>query len=132
MDAERRPLLAKGVTGTSSDTRLTAASQDARRSDPERTGYRGTGIYPSVVAGIVVGLALLLFLAQNTDDVSLQWAFWDTTASLSVVVLGAFMLGVAFAVLVGTVWRWRRRRRLREADELERLRAAETSHSPGG
>ena len=94
-----------------------------RRREQREHGYRGTGVWFSVVVALLVAAAFLVFVAQNTDGVNVQWTVWDVNVSLAAVVFGAMLLGSALTLALGAIWRIRHRRRLRERDELKRLRA---------
>jgi len=94
---------------------------EPKRKERER-GYRGTGIWFSVVVALLVAAAFLVFVAQNTDSVRVQWTVWDVGVSLAAVVFGAMLLGSALTLAIGAIWRIRHRRRLREREELQRLR----------
>ena len=83
----------------SPSSRGRAPSPSASRSakEPER-GYRGTGIWFSVVVALLVAAAFLVFVAQNTDGVNVQWTVWDVDVSLAAVVFGAMLLGSALTL----------------------------------
>ena len=83
----------------------------------------GIGVWATVVAALLVAAAFLVFVAQNTDRVHVQWTAWDVHVSLAAVVFGAMLLGSALTLLSAAIWRVGRRRRLREREELHRLRA---------
>jgi uncharacterized integral membrane protein len=107
------------------------AEQDERveetpAAEPERPQrvYRGTGVYGAVVLGIVLATAIVVFVAQNTEGVRIQWIVWEASVALASLVLAAMLLGVVLAVIVGWIWRRRQRRIRSEREELERLRAA--------
>jgi uncharacterized integral membrane protein len=84
--------------------------------------YRGTGIMWTALA-LIVALALLVAIAfQNTHDVVFDFLLWDTQLPLILILLITFGLAVVASETIGFIWRHRRRRRLRERDELKRLR----------
>jgi uncharacterized integral membrane protein len=62
----------------------------------------------------VLGIGLIAFIVQNTDDVSFDWLFWTFTAPLwlmlLITALVAFVIG-QFALM----WRRHRRRAARRA-----------------
>src|SRR4051812_32644306 len=91
--------------------------------------YAGTGIWPVVVAGLVITTAVVIFVAQNAHAVRLHFLWVDFRASPAVLVLATAVIAVAGAVTAGAVWRRRRRRILSEREELEALRA--TTGAPG-
>ena len=73
--------------------------------------------------GLIVALALLVIVAfQNTQDVRFEFLWFDAQFPLILILLITFGLAVLASESIGFVWRHRRRRRLRERDELKRLR----------
>lgn len=98
-------------------------AQAEKRPREERV-YRGTGIYGSAVFGFLLAVATIIFIAQNTESVTIEWLVWDLSISLAAVVLAAMLLSVLLGIPIGLVWRRRRRRMLKEREELERLRSA--------
>jgi uncharacterized integral membrane protein len=93
-----------------------------RKRDEPGTPYKSTGIWPQVVAGLVLGTAIVVFVAQNTRRIALHFLWLDFRTSPAVLVLATGLLSVAGSVIVGAAVRIRRRRILREREELERLR----------
>jgi uncharacterized integral membrane protein len=94
--------------------------------EPERPArvYRGTGVYGAVVLGILLAAAIVVFVAQNTEGVRIEWIVWEASIALAALVLAAMLLAVVLSVIVGGIWRRRQRRIHSEREELERLRAA--------
>jgi hypothetical protein len=84
--------------------------------------YEGTGIIPAVVAGLVLGTAAVIFVAQNTHTIALHFLWADFRTSPAVLVLATALLAVAASVIAGALIRRRRRRLLQERQELEHLR----------
>jgi uncharacterized integral membrane protein len=84
--------------------------------------YAGTGIIGWLVAGLVLAIATVIFVAQNVDRVDVQWLWFDFRVSLAVIALGGVLLGVLGAVGIGLIVRRRRRRELQNAQELAALR----------
>jgi uncharacterized integral membrane protein len=85
--------------------------------------YRSTGVWASVVVFALAAAAFLVFIAQNTEQVSVHWTVWHVEVSLAAVVFGAMLLGSLLTIAVGAIWRYRRRRELRRREELRSLRA---------
>ena len=83
---------------------------------------------PAVVAGIIVAAALIAFVAQNTNEVALEFLWVDFQTTPGVLVLAALFVGVVAAVIAGAVVRRARRIRLNEREELQRLRAERATH----
>jgi uncharacterized integral membrane protein len=86
--------------------------------------YRGMGVWPTVVAGLIVALAFVIFIAQNQHRISLHFLWVHFHTSPAVLVLVTALVAVAAAVLLGAVWRRRRRQVLSERAELSELRSA--------
>lgn len=84
--------------------------------------FVGTGLFWGLIIGIVLALAVIILAAQNTGTIDVSFLGWDFSTPLIVVVLGALLIGVVVDELFGLVYRKRRRRTLRERDELQRLR----------
>jgi len=89
---------------------------------PQR--YESTGIWPAVVTGLVLGAAAVIFVAQNTHTLALEFIWLDFRTTPGVLALATALLSVTGAVIVGAAFRWRRRHALREHAELRDLRDA--------
>lgn len=101
--------------------------------DPDqRVEYRGTGFYLGLVAILLFALALLVLAAQNTQEVDVAFFGLVFTVPLFAVAIGAAILVVVLDELIGLVWRRRKRIRLEERAELDRLRAAEARPAEEG
>ena len=97
------------------------ANQTAPEVMRERV-FVGTGLFWGLIVGMVLALAVVILAAQNTDRITVSFLGWDFSTPLIVLVLGALLVGVVVDELFGLVYRKRRRRSLRERDELRRLR----------
>lgn len=97
--------------------------EDERNDDRQVVhDYPGTGVTGLMIGLSVLALLLIIFLAQNTDAVPVEFLAWETETPLFVVVLVA-LAAAAFTTLgVSGIWRRRRRQRRTEHEELERLR----------
>lgn len=84
--------------------------------------FVGTGLFWGLIVGIVLAVVVITLAAQNTDTILVSFLGWDFSTPLIVVFLGALLIGVVLDELFGLVYRKRRRRTLRERDELQRLR----------
>jgi uncharacterized integral membrane protein len=89
---------------------------------PTTTKYTGTGVWPAVVIGLLLAVALVIFVAQNGHAIALEWLWLDFRISPAALVLVTAIAAVAADELVGAAWRRRRRRILSEREELEHLR----------
>jgi uncharacterized integral membrane protein len=89
---------------------------------PPAGSTSGTGGAPSGVrlsSGLVATLAggglLIIFMAQNTEDVTLQFLFWSFTWPLWLFTLTVAVLGSILWIGLGVLRRHRRRQARREA-----------------
>lgn len=96
------------------------AQEDERET---RVEYRGTGFYVGVIGIMLFALILLILAVQNTQEVEVHFLGFDFDVPLFGIAIGAALIAVIIEELIGLVWRRRRRTRLEERAELERLRA---------
>jgi uncharacterized integral membrane protein len=80
----------------------------AGQKDPEFGTYRSEGVRPGVIALIVVGVLLLVFVLQNDDRHSINFLFWHLHVRTWFGLLVAALLGFAVGFLV--LWVRRRSR----------------------
>ena len=79
--------------------------------DPLRRS-RTSGAWVAVVAAAVLLVLLVVFIAQNTQDVHLSFLWWDGSAPLSVALLVAAVIGIALTAVVGSLRILQLRRRV--------------------
>ena len=84
--------------------------------------FRGTGVYWSVVLGLILAIAILIGIIQNAQSVHLKYLVWDLSTPLIVVLLVTIFASVLLSAMVGVAWRHRRRRQLTDHEELRTLR----------
>ena len=94
----------------------------SRPSDLRRTSWRGTGIYWSLVAGLVVAAGVIVGIVQNSQTVDDKYLLWAGQTSLAVILLATVVVTVALTALAGVAWRRRRRGQLARGAELTHLR----------
>lgn len=101
----------------------TAATRDAsgRQAEAVRE-YRGTGIIWSAVALLTAIAVSIIVVIQNTHDVEFEFLWFDVAIPLSLILAITFGVALVLGEITGFVWRRRRRTRLREREELRRLR----------
>jgi uncharacterized integral membrane protein len=82
-----------------------------------RTGgaSRGARLSGGLVATLVGGGLLVLFMAQNTEDVTLQFLFWSFSCPLWLFTLTVAILGSILWIGLGVLRRHRRRQERRDA-----------------
>jgi uncharacterized integral membrane protein len=78
----------------------------------ERPGLRLSGGAIASLSGVA---ALLIFMIQNTDDVTVQFLFWSFTWPLWVLILVAALVGALVWFGFGVLRRHRRRTARRDA-----------------
>lgn len=81
-----------------------------------RVVVRGVGVVWGFVLALPLAAALIVFVAQNTNDVVVHWTVWKVRSPLAAVVLVTIFAAVVLAEIVGVVWRHRRRRILARAE----------------
>jgi uncharacterized integral membrane protein len=85
------------------------------RDDPLR-GSRTSGLWVTVIGLGLVLLLLIIFIAQNTQDVNVSFLGWDGRAPLAVALLIATVAGLFLAAVAGTLRIWQLRRRVRRGE----------------
>jgi uncharacterized integral membrane protein len=83
---------------------------------------RGLGLWWTFAAALVVGVAIIIAIAQNSDTVRVHYIVWDSRVSLIVVVLTTALVAILLDQAGGLIWRRRRRARIARHNELEQLR----------
>lgn len=96
--------------------------RDESRNEPVRDS-RGTGVMWAGGAVVVIVALAVIAAVQNTQEVEINFLWMDGTLPLVLLLLIAIGATVVVTEAVGLVWRRRRRNRLRDRDELKRLRA---------
>ncbi len=85
---------------------------------PEPESESSAGLWTSIVVFVLLATAFLVFVAQNTDHVDVEWTVWSVGVSLAAVVFGAMLLGSVLTLAGVALWRLRRHRRRRERRRL--------------
>jgi uncharacterized integral membrane protein len=96
----------------------------SERKRPHKVVVRGTGLFWGFVVALPLAAALIVFIAQNTEQVTVHWTVWKARSSLAVVVLVTVAAAIVLAELVGLVWRHRRRRIIARQESLRAQPAA--------
>ncbi len=63
---------------------------------------RAAALWSAVIAGMLVLIVLLIFIAQNTDSAQFAFLGWHWSLPLGVAILGAAVCGGLLTVLAGT------------------------------
>jgi len=87
--------------------------------DPLR-GSRTSGTWLGLVLAAVLLLLLIVFIAQNTQQVEISFFGWNGSAPLAVAVLAAAVTGLLATGLVGGLRLWQVRRRVRREERQQR------------
>ena len=109
---EHQDPAAETLTNGRADGMTDGRADDRPAKDPLRRS-RTSGAWVSVVAAALLLILLVVFIAQNTQDVHISVLWWDGTAPLSVALLIAAVIGIALTAVVGTLRILQLRRRVR-------------------
>jgi uncharacterized integral membrane protein len=96
-------------------TRTSRSGRPDKADDPLR-GSRTSGIWAAVVALGLVLVLLIIFIAQNTDDVDVAFLGWEGRTPLSVALLIAAAAGLFLASIAGMLRILQLRRRVRRGE----------------
>jgi uncharacterized integral membrane protein len=77
-----------------------------------------------LIIGIILAIPLIVFLAQNTQSVEINFINWSAQVPLVSVLAATVVLTVIITEVIGLFVRRRRRRVLAERAELRRLRSS--------
>lgn len=84
--------------------------------------YPGTGVSALLVGIFAVLVLAIVFLAQNTESVPIEFLIFDAETPLFVILLATLAASSIATLLLAELWRSRRRRQRADHEELERLR----------
>jgi len=87
-----------------------------------RRQFRGTGLYWTLILALVLAVAIVIGIIQNSQGVRLKYLAWAGSLPLAGVLLTTIVPTVGLTSLVGAVWSRRRRRQLTDPVELRELR----------
>jgi uncharacterized integral membrane protein len=88
---------------------------DTAPPDPLRSSFTARA-WVMLAALAFLLLALIIFVAQNTERVALRFLGWTWHPPLAVAILASIVGGLLLAVLSGTLRIWQLRRRVRRVD----------------
>jgi uncharacterized integral membrane protein len=66
------------------------------------TGGRTAAAWTAVVVAVILGIALVVFMAQNTRQVEVSFLFFSGSIPVAVALLAAAVLGASVVLVVGT------------------------------
>ena len=92
-----------------------AGSTSGTGGAPSGAGPSSAGLSGGLVGTLVGGGLLVVFMAQNTEDVTLQFLFWSVTWPLWLFTLTVAVLGSIMWLGLGVLRRHRRRQARRDA-----------------
>ncbi len=101
--------------------------QGSQPAPPDRVVERvptGTGLRWGLILGIILAIPLIVFLAQNTQSVTINFLAWTGQVPLVAVLGATVILTIVIDELIGLAVRSRRRKAIVEHQELQRLRSA--------
>jgi len=90
------------------------ATAQAPAKDPLRAS-RVSRFWAALAALVVLLLFLVVFVAQNTERVTVHFLGWEWHPPLAVAMLVAVLVGLAITVTAGTLRIWQVHRRVRRA-----------------
>lgn len=93
-------------------TRSAPESTVTSTSDPLRAS-RTSGLWIAVAASGLVLVLLIVFIAQNTDPVSVHFLGWQGETPLAIAILIATAAGLFLATIVGSLRILQLRRRIK-------------------
>jgi uncharacterized integral membrane protein len=92
--------------------RLLREGMDRKDGDPLR-GSRTSGVWAATVGLGVVLLLLIIFIAQNTRQVTVSFLAWDGRVPVAVALMIAAVAGLFLALMAGLLRILQLRRRVR-------------------
>lgn len=104
-----------------------AASEDRKAGKPRQdVKYKGTGFAWSWLGWLILVIAILPVIVQNTQIVQVRYLFWDIRVPLAAAFLAVAVIAEVATEIIGWAWRARRRRELAMKAELKELRRQTT------
>ncbi len=95
------------------DAKDQAPTRSAQREADPLRGSRTSGVWLAVVAGGIILVLLIIFIAQNTEPTTIQFLGWEGETPLAVALLIGTVAGLFLAALAGSLRILQLRRRVR-------------------
>lgn len=92
-----------------------SSARPARTTDDPLRGSRTSGTWVAVASAGIVLVLLIVFIAQNTQDVEVSFLGFEGATPLAVALLVATAAGLLLATIAGTLRIMQLRRRIRRA-----------------
>ena len=102
------------VTPTREDTPVGREPESSAPEDPLR-GSRTSGLWIGVAVAAVLLVLLIIFIAQNTQEVQVAFLGWDGQTPLAVAILAAVVTGLVIAAIAGSLRILQLRRRVKRS-----------------
>ena len=83
---------------------------------------RASAVWVALVVGVLVLVAILIFVAQNSAEVRINFLWMHGTLALGIALLISAILGIVLAIAVGTVRMLQLRRLAKRPQVVERHR----------
>lgn len=102
----------------------TAPSVDTKKKDKPRKDvqYKGTGFAWSWLGWLIIVIAIMPVIVQNTQIVQVRYLIWDIRVPLAAAFLAVAVIADVATEIIGWAWRARRRRELAIKAELKELK----------
>ena len=101
------------ATHDTTPTKPDNGSERPTRSEDPLRGSRTSGIWLAVVAGGLILVLLIVFIAQNTEPARIRFLGWEGETPLAVALLIATAAGLFLAAVAGSLRILQLRRRVR-------------------
>jgi uncharacterized integral membrane protein len=101
------------MTDTQPEPQATDTAPEPRHNPDPLRGSRTSGVWIGVIALAVLLVLLVVFIAQNTQDVHVSFLGWDGEAPLAVTLLVAAVSGIVLTGIAGSLRIFQLRRRVR-------------------
>lgn len=95
---------------------------DRKPDQRQNVSYKGTGFAWSWLGWLILAVAILPVVMQNTQIVQVRYLIWDIRIPLAAAFLAVAVIAEVATEIIGWAWRARRRRELAVRAELKELK----------